>query len=330
MKKITLLIIATIVLFGCNNNKNYKTSNISPESSFKEELIEDEEIKARLNKDSIISQNEFEFNFLENDFLLYKGQLLIINKDATSGFGNTFYNNLKYCKDNFNDNVLYPEKQYKWNTSKNLLSNRIFKVENIVDKNGNTWTNEMRSPYGLDEPIFILKDTITNQIIYFKYNTQYDFEFPFLCSKINYSKEYLSSKLDRRLDDFTGKISISTPVIYKSELSPVIMHKDIQNEQIVYYLSLNTKDRTLSTNNSGVIILFTDGTKWSADEKINVEAGDKRYYNYSVFIKLTDNDVIALSKKKINKFRLGIYDESVNSIFADKFMMFVNCLKDAK
>ncbi len=109
----------------------------------------------------------------------------------------------------------------------------------------------------------------------------------------------------------------------------MIIYKHINKGKSVYYLSLRTYGSTVNVNETGVIILFTDGTKWTRQSKIDVDA-ESSGFEYSAFITLALTDLTTFSTKKIKKFRLYIYDEVVNSSDADKFKLFVKCVKETK
>lgn len=270
----------------------------------------------------------YEHNFLGEDFLLYKGVFVKLKDGALSGFGHTFYSDLKYCQSAYDNNVIYPNTKYNYNTEKDSLVNHIFIVENIVDKNGITWNDKIKSSY-LDKPLIVLKDTLTKQIIYYKYDKEYENNFPFNTSKISYDEKVFCSKLKREIDDFTGEIKISSPISSGRQLSPMTIYKHINKSKTVYYLRLRTYGSTLNVSETGVIVLFTDGTKWIKQSKIDVDA-ESNGFEYSAFINLTPTDLISFSTKKIKKFRLYIYDKEVNSSDADKFKLFVKCVKETK
>jgi hypothetical protein len=267
----------------------------------------------------------FKPNFLGEDFLLYKGVYFKLQEDATSGFNHAFYKDLANCQSHYDSNVIYPDSQYNFNTVKDSLANRIFKVENIIDKSGATFTG---SSY-LDKPIFVLKDTLNNQFIYYKYDSKYEHNFPFNTSKTVIDEKALCSRLERQIDEFTGEIKINSPMMNGSEISSLIVYKNINKVHTSYYLSLETHGSTAVVDGKGATILFTDGTKWTKPVKIDVDV-DTKGFNYSAFISLTQTDIATLSNKKIKKFRLYIYDEEVSSNEADKFKAFLKCIKNIK
>jgi hypothetical protein len=275
---------------------------------------------------TISKSQTFEDNYLGEDYLQYKGVLFKLKSDAISGFSHTFYSDLKYCKSAYDNNVIYPEQKYFFNTVKDSLMNRIFIVENIVDKSGASLTN---SDLTIETPIFVLKDTTTKQMIYYKYDKKYEHNFQFNTSKIVLDEKSICTKLERQVDDFTGAIKINSPISSNYDIEPMIIYKDITKTKTSYFLSLSSYGSTVSTNGTGATILFTDGTKWTKPVKIDVEV-DKDGYEYSAFITLTAADLTTFMTKKIKKYRLYIYDNIINPINADKFKIYVKCIKDSK
>ena len=266
-------------------------------------------------------------NFLGNEFQFYKGVLLKLKDDAILGFDNSFYNNLKYCQTPLDNHVIYPTSKYKFLTDKTALANRIFVVQNIIGKDGEPYKGKGESI--LDKPIFVLKDTTTKEIIYYLYDINYDFIFPFNTSKIVFEDGYFCKKLAREIDDFADVVKINSPLITGSVVSSLFIYKNISKTETKYYLGLRTTGSTVVVDGKNVIVLFTDGTKWANPEKINVKAG-KNGFDYSAFIPLTKDDLLVFSEKTIKKFRLYIFDKEVNLGDAEKFLAYVNCIKDAK
>jgi len=276
-----------------------------------------------LSKNSF--SQSFEPNFLGEDFLHYKGVQLILNDDVSSNFSFAFYSDLSYCQSSSNSNVIYPSSSFSFKTEKDSLKNRIFLVDKIINKDGNNW--DSKSASFRDRPIFVLKDSKTNKLIYYIYDPKYEHKFPFNTSKINYNKEAFCSKIERNVDDFTGKIKINSPMSSDYEISPMIIYKYINNGKTTYTLYLRANGSTLNVGESGVIILFEDGSKWTSQTKIDVDAASYGY-NYNAYINLTSNDLSKFLDKKIDKYRLYIYDEEVDSSEAEKFKIYVKCVKE--
>jgi hypothetical protein len=267
----------------------------------------------------------FENNFLGEDFLRYKGVYLKVKEDATSSLSYAFYGNLKYCQSSFNNNVIYPDTKDNYITIKDSLVNRIFVVDNIVDRNGKSISDSNEVLYN---PIFILKDTTTNKIIYYLYDKSNEFNFPFITSPI--PKKDLCSLIIRDVDDFTDEISLRSPYSNDNlQMYPMAIIKTISKTKTTYYLSLLAIGQTVSLFEKGVIILFDDGTKWTKPNEIDVEATENGF-EYRAFITLSLADLTTFSTKKIKKYRLYVYDKEVNSNDADNFKIYTKCIKEAK
>lgn len=269
----------------------------------------------------------FQSNYLAEDFLLYKGVLFKINDYESTDIMYSFYSDLKHCQSKYGDNVLYPNPKYSFNTLVDSLRNKIFKVLDVVDKTGTSITKPLS--FYLEKPIFILEDMATKQKIYYKYDFQYEHSFPFSTTQIPLDEDSICSELEREIDDFTNEIKFSTPYPNRKSQAVTVLYKHIKNSKTSYYLSLHVRGQTVVVNGVGATILFTDGTKWSKNLKISVDA-DSDGYDYNAFIPLNQADLTILATKKMKKFRLDIFDEDVNIYQADKINYYIKCLKKAK
>lgn len=272
----------------------------------------------------ISSAQTFELNFLGEDFMQYKGVYLKLSDNASS-FNNAFYSSLNSFMSDEN-NVMYPDSKYRFNTIKDSITNRIFKVVDIVDKNGNT--HRGISPK-YDKAFLVLSDTVTKQIIYFKYDAEYSRKFPFNTSKINLDGKILCGNIERKIDDFENTIKLNSPLFINNQIAPLIIYKDISKTNSSYFLSIRTIGSTATVDGTGVTIIFDDGTKWSKPVKIDVKVNNSGF-EYSAFIPLTTTDLNTFSQKKVTKFRLYVYDKNISSIDGEKFSSYVKCIKDLK
>ena len=100
---------------------------------------------------------------------------MLLESDPSSGFTYAFYGDLSYCQSYSDKNILYPEVKYNFVTSKDSLKDRVFLVKDIIDKTGSSILKKSFSV----KPILLLEDTLTKQLIYFKYNERSTFNFPF-------------------------------------------------------------------------------------------------------------------------------------------------------
>ena len=287
---------------------------------------------------------EFKENFLGENFMEYKGSLFKINEVSKSGFTLSFYSSLKYCQSPYNKNIIYPNINFKSETEKDSLINRIFKVEDIIGKNGKTYSG---GAY-IDKPIFVLIDTATNETIYFLYDKLNNDKFPFLnnASKIELTQNIKNDpskisnsenskiwcyEVEREIDDFTNEIIINSRIVFYNKTSPVTIYKYINKNVITYYLSLKTYGFTPIALEKGVIILFEDGSKLNKPNvNIDIQVTQNANYEYSAFFRITTSELSILRSKKIKKFRLYIFDEIINEEFSIRFPEYVKCVMDMK
>jgi hypothetical protein len=130
------------------------------------------------------------------------------------------------------------------------------------------------------------------------------------------------SGIERNVDEFTNEIQINTNI-----LSPITLYKHInKGKPIVYYLRLDVSALSVSFDNSGVIILFTDGTRWvKPNVKISTEYDDG--IKYKAFISINEKDVNLFATKKIKKYRLSVYDSG--NINYDEFLSQCTSVKNS-
>jgi hypothetical protein len=124
----------------------------------------------------------------------------------------------------------------------------------------------------------------------------------------------ISSKIEITVDDFSGEITLTSP-IGQSLLIEKIIRKDT-----VYYLRLVTTGSTCVVDGKGLIVLFTDGTKWEkSDSEIDCEVGNGGDFDYSAFIQLSSKDLNLFSTKIVSKFKLYIFEASNFIMFDEKY-----------
>lgn len=275
----------------------------------------------------VLTAQDFQENFLRDDYMMYKGAYFKLKENpSSSSFRNSFYADLEHCQEYFSNNVIYPDVEYNFKTVPDSLENRIFLVEDITGKDGKAYTASSI----MDMPILKLRDTMNNQVIYYWYNKRDEYSFPFLTSNIKIDIEVLCSKIKKKTDDFTDEIKINSPIIDGGKSAPVILYKTIKNGKAIYDLRLQSYGNTPSVDGKGVIILFEDGTKMNKPA-IKIDVGvDKSRYVYSAYIQLTETEVKSLSIKKINKFRLYVYDQELKQVYAEKITNYVKCVMEAE
>lgn len=261
------------------------------------------------------TKDSFSFKsvFLGEDAQSYKNLYLKL-KSNQSSLGHKFYGYLP--TKNYQEPVYSPDKKYKFNTDTASLINRIFKVVDIVN-NGLPYDN-----------IFIkITDIKNNEILFVKYDHKYDFSFPFLVSGFEFTKEYLKKDIEIKIDDFENDTTYISP----DQVVKLIKVKKKTKES--YYLSLKTYSSTSSLSNKGIILIFTDGTKWiKPEEKIDIKYTESTYnsYQYSAFVSLSKEDIKIFSTKEIKKYRLYIFDREIDEELGLKIKFYTQIIKEIK
>jgi hypothetical protein len=168
-----------------------------------------------------------------------------------------------------------------------------------------------------------LKNVATGELIYFEHSTLGSsselalFEVPsgLYASQISVDKD--------RLED---KITYRTP--YDEYVSFV---KVVRGEESIIYLSLSTYGSTLNVLEKGATILFTDGTKLEfPDIEIRTKAHTRTNlsgYDYSIFTRLTEEEIEMFSTKTVEYFKLYVYDREINKNEGIKYNAYMNILR---
>jgi hypothetical protein len=186
-------------------------------------------------------------------------------------------------------------------------------VEFLVDS---VFSFEVENEFSKSK-VFRLKSKNTKDVLYYIY--KFDDKSEFLITeldKVNFEK-YCESLITKEKDDFTNEITLSSPL---GELGTII--KSIKRGKETYFLRIGIKSEGIYRG-KGVIILFTDGSKWSRpNEKVDVNYNEG--FENSVFMVLTLADLEVFKKKTIKKIRLYIHDKDVEVSKGEKFRTFVS------
>lgn len=135
------------------------------------------------------------------------------------------------------------------------------------------------------------------------------------------------NKLERTEDRFDGKIRIVTP--YKL-MNLYRVHKVIEGDETRIYLDIRGGGYTASVGEKGVIVLLEDGTKleWpDAGVDCDVATGGGGF-QYTAFIRLTDEDIDKLSASKISGAKLYIYEVPAYKKNVAELMQQMGCIRD--
>lgn len=249
----------------------------------------------------------------------YRGKTLKYINDERFSLVNKLYKSF----DDINaKKVVFPSDKNDWETKKDSLVGHDFKVINIFEFDGSLFkrTNSKETRVYLQ-----LLDLQRRDTLLLKYFDDSEYNFPFIAygdmNTVLTESEILSEKINDRIkiysDEFTGNVSISSPESLKlsdpDEYSTIGLTKIKSKNKISYFLRLNTSGITLNYDAVGVIVLFTDGSKWQkSNAKINVESGSGKYWNYRAFINLNNSDLEYFKSKKVKKFRLYIHDHEID------------------
>ena len=243
----------------------------------------------------------------------YEGVLAKFNTNESYSLSHKFY---KFpTNERYNNNVAYPTKQYNFVTEKDSLINKTFRIESTKQFGDGSYE---------DYALFTLVDTLTQEKLYYVYDSETNVYHLLLTEpvKIIINEEIVKSSIIKDFDDIENQTHISTP--YNS---PVGLHKYIKNGRTVYYLDLSIEGSTL-TRGTGVIVVFSDGTKWVKPIKVDVRYSSG--WQYSSWITLTTADLQVLKNKSIKKFRLYIYDAEINPYDGEEFKKYVSLITTMK
>ncbi|VDH16852.1 Uncharacterised protein [Algoriella xinjiangensis] len=135
----------------------------------------------------------------------------------------------------------------------------------------------------------------------------------FPCESISYSK-----------DKFTGE------KMWETQYNEFItIEKHIKNTSTAYYFSLFYYDNflTIPPKNTALILLFSDGTKLTKYDDVNVDYIDSdKGYQYHFFTSLNSNDLKILGSKKITDYKLYIFSSEFDKVASERLMKQTKCL----
>ena len=129
-----------------------------------------------------------------------------------------------------------------------------------------------------------------------------------LVSKLALAQDTCDAEMNTRTDKFAKEKTIET-----SSFDPISIVKVINGKSSTYYLSLRAYGETPIARKKGVIVLFSDGTKFSkpaaeVDCEVN-SSGDG--YEYTSFITLLPTDVTRFAQKIVSDIRLYIFNNEI-------------------
>lgn len=260
---------------------------------------------------SVIFSQEFRANFLGDKFNLYKGVNVIINSKVEDyKLSSKFFLSIPKSMIDY-DSEIKDMTEYK-NTKWKILNINIpeDRLASLSDIPSNVY--------------FQLKDINSDRIIYYNYSTFMSWDFVLLTEPITVIENDFISDIEKNIDDFTDDISIFSPL-----KGGVGVQKNIKKGKSVTQLILRLpSDRLL--RGKGVIVLFSDGSKWSRpNEQIYVE-GEKSGYSLTSIISLTVQDIALFQKKRISKFRIVSKDGGLLDVEGDIIKAYLSIVSKMK
>jgi hypothetical protein len=273
----------------------------------------------------LLAQSFEKLFFPKEYILLYNKSFLKIDSNYNQIPKNRFFHTFEGASNPLTSKVAFNENEDRI-TEINKLKGMVFKVIELQTIDGKSLTTDFLKSNQNDQILFHLKDTLSNESIYFIFKSEDKWtDFPFICSKLNKTiyKEFLS----KEIDDFDGETRIGHPYF-----DVVNLYKTITKGIPRYYLSLNAGGITPNVGIKGVDILFMDGSKLNkpaieVDVDINTDGSG---YTYSAFLTLTTEEMKKLSKQPIRKFRLYVYDGMLSLEEGVLIMGFAGALLQAK
>jgi hypothetical protein len=158
-------------------------------------------------------------------------------------------------------------------------------------------------------------------IIYFDYDSKYEFDFPFkVVGGLNLPEGFYCEDVTTTVDKFTGDTTYTSKV---SEGTAFIKVKN--GNKSVIYISKNQPGNTLNVKEKGFILLLQNGFRIDKpDAPIDVESNGSGGWVYSVFVALNENDIKLLTENAITDDRLYIYDGTIK--YGKTLMEYLKCI----
>ena len=124
-----------------------------------------------------------------------------------------------------------------------------------------------------------------------------------------------SAEITMKSDKFEGSVKWNSPyfgtgIAATTEKRVAFVKVKSKNGDITNYLSLTTYGSTLNVAEKGLILLFQDGSRI---EKPDAEIDTKNdtgspYWKYTAFVRITDEELEMFATKKVDAFKLYIYE----------------------
>jgi len=215
-------------------------------------------------------------------------------------------------------------KNYKWNMVYKPIGYASFKSKynSLVDKVFTVVSYEKNKKDSSGNTYYLLLKNQDIKKIYYKYDTTYEYGFPFeVIGGIDFPKDFFCKAISIKVDKFEkDRITYRSPIEY-----PVSFTKIINKDSKRFYLSITYKGSTFNVGEKGLTILFENGSKIEKpQQKIDVKMGKGKGFDYSAFIPLNEDDIIKLTNSKMTDIRMYVYDWKIQKGFY--YQEYIKCL----
>lgn len=136
-------------------------------------------------------------------------------------------------------------------------------------------------------------------------------------------------KITREVDKFTDKITIYTPVVSGIKASPVVLMKEIKNNDTTYYALFHLYGN--SAYGKGCYVIFEDGEKWAKEDvSVNTKYIVSGRYLYQATVTLGWEDVQRLIAYRVTDIRLHDSQIEIKDKNSDNFICAAKKVIDAE
>lgn len=199
---------------------------------------------------------------------------------------------------------------------------RTTKYEELVGKTFKVTAVKPYDKYGKQMYKLVLTSPEISQTLYYDYDPGFDHDYHFeAIDGLVIPSDVYCDDIIVESDKFTGEITAKSPIF-----NGITFYKITSDGVTNFYISMNQVGATLNVGKKGLIILLADGKKIvKPDAKIDVDVNrGASGYVYSVFERLTKEDIKKLSESPMTDKRLFIYDGTIER--GGKLMEYIKCL----
>jgi hypothetical protein len=264
---------------------------------------------------------DYTFEFLGTEFNQYLNAQVKLKPEITS-MPYMFYDSLEHCRSIVGNKVSFPERNVPYRTSTDSLIGRVFRIEQIVGADGNDF---VRRTF-LDRPIFVLRDEKRNTKLYFKYDPDYSYKFPFLVNGLPSVEDAVCHQITQQKLPLANVDYLHSPNRGPAHKNQVSIHKTSNGDDISYSLVLRGYGTRPHSRVSGVTVYLKDGSRIKRDNAVVTAEIKDSSFEYSANIKLSVGEVEMLSTSPIAKHRMYIFDTEIDASTAQRFCLYAKCI----